>query len=175
MIFEMMLTKVYVAGSSREIDRARRVCAALRDIDVHVMSTWPEVIGKVGAANPHDATPDQLLKWTLRDLGEVGSSDILLLLLPEEQTIGAWIELGFAFALAQNCSALKIVMSGRHRPIFTEPLADVAFPLSGDDLRLLPELVTARLIELDNMAIDWIKNYQRDRVEHVVGRRIADR
>ncbi len=119
-----MITTLYLAGASAEIDRARKWAQALRDADITVLSTWVEVIGKAGAANPADATPEQLTKWTLRDEAEVKSSELLWLLLPAKgvHTVGAYIELGIARA-----SRKHIVMSGLHRPIFTPVLADASF------------------------------------------------
>jgi nucleoside 2-deoxyribosyltransferase len=125
-----MITKVYVAGSSKELARAQAVMAKLEEHDIHVMSTWPKVIGKVGAANPADATIEQLTKWTLRDLAEVEESDILALLLPamDVPTVGAWVELGYAYARNK-----PIIASGPHRPIFTPVLVSV-YCESDDDL-----------------------------------------
>lgn len=119
-----MITTLYLAGASAEIDRARKWAQALRDADITVLSTWVEVIGKAGAANPADATPEQLTKWTLRDEAEVKGSELLWLLLPAKgiHTVGAYIELGIARA-----SGKHIVTSGLHRPIFTPVLADVSF------------------------------------------------
>ncbi len=119
-----MITKVYLAGASAEIERARANAQRLRDADIHVMSTWIDVIGKGGAANPRDATPEQLTKWTLCDLEEVKAADVLWLQLPavDVHTIGAWIELGIAYS-----EGVTVLMSGIHRPIFTPVLAHKHF------------------------------------------------
>lgn len=119
-----MITKVYLAGASAEIERARFNAQRMREADIHVMSTWVDVIGKVGAANPRDATPEQLTKWTLRDLEEVKAADVLWLQLPavDVHTIGAWIELGIAYS-----EGVTVLMSGIHRPIFTPVLAHKHF------------------------------------------------
>lgn len=119
-----MITPIYLAGASAEIDRACKWAQALREADITVLSTWVEVIGKAGAANPTDATIEQLTKWTLRDEAEVKASELLWLLLPAKgvHTVGAYIELGIARATRKH-----IVMSGLHRPIFTPVLADMSF------------------------------------------------
>lgn len=119
-----MITKIYLAGASAEIERARMNAQRLRDADIHVVSTWVDVIGKVGAANPRDATVEQLTKWTIRDLEEVKESEVLWLQLPaiDIHTIGAWIELGIAYN-----EGLTVLMSGVHRPIFTPVLAHKHF------------------------------------------------
>lgn len=109
--------KVYIAGSSKEITRAERWGSELRAYDIEVVSTWPEVIRKVGKANPADATIAQYREWAKRDLDEVKRANVFWLLLPEGDTIGAWVELGHAHA-----NDKMIVMSGAHRPIFTPAL-----------------------------------------------------
>lgn len=110
--------KVYVAGASKEVNRAVRMMQRLRDGGVTVTSTWPEVIRAVGQANPKDATVEQYIEWASKSLSEVRASDALWLLIPEIDAVGAYIELGVAHALDK-----LIVASGAHRPIFTNALA----------------------------------------------------
>jgi nucleoside 2-deoxyribosyltransferase len=110
---------VYVAASSKEITRAEHWVLRLRQAGIIVVSTWIDVIKHVGQANPKDATPDEYKMWALKDLGEVDVADVLWLLLPEFETVGAYVELGFAHAKEK-----PIAMSGRHRPIFTPVLAN---------------------------------------------------
>lgn len=146
-----MITKVYLAGASAEIERARANAQRLREADIHVMSTWIDVIGKVGAANPKDATPEQLTKWTLRDLEEVEQADVLWLQLPAltVQTVGAWIELGIAYK-----AHVTVLMSGPHRPIFTPVLAHKHF-------------------ETDDEAFEWLQKRHRTMVEQNVEGHLA--
>lgn len=101
--------KVYVAGSSSELDRAARWSQALRDAGITVVSTWPEVVAKVGSANPADAPADQRRSWAYTDLVvELGAADTLWLLAPlESPGRGAYVELGVAFAARKT-----IVCSG---------------------------------------------------------------
>lgn len=101
--------KVYVAGSSSELNRATRWSQALRDAGITVVSTWPEVISRVGSANPTDAPAHQRRSWAYTDLVvELGSADWLWLLAPlETPGRGAYVELGCAFAARKN-----IVCSG---------------------------------------------------------------
>ena len=109
--------KVYVAGASKEIIRAERWVRRLQDDGIIVMSTWTQVIRAVGKANPVDATPEQYKSWVQKDLDEVAASNVLWFLLPEVDTVGAFVELGYAHA-----KGLYIVTSGQHRPIFTPGL-----------------------------------------------------
>lgn len=161
-----MITKVYLAGASAELDRAKRNAQMLRDADIHVISTWVDVIGKVGAANPADATPEQLTKWTLRDLEEVREADVLWLQLPAAgiNTIGAWIELGIAYT-----SQKMVLMSGIHRPIFTPVLADKHFNSDGEALRWLKRMHDDMIADKVKMRIscqDGIDATLRSRLRH---------
>lgn len=145
-----MITKVYLAGASKEIERARQWAEKLRDADIMLTSTWVEVIGRVGAANPATASPEQLTKWTLRDIAEVQDADLLWLLLPAigVETVAAYVELGVAYV-----SEKRIVTSGPHRPIFTPVLADESFAADVD-------------------AFDWIQKYHRHRVDEMVAKHL---
>lgn len=147
-----MITTLYLAGASAEIDRARKWAQALREADITVLSTWVEVIGKTGAANPADATPEQLTKWTLRDEAEVKGSELLWLLLPSKgiHTVGAYIELGIARATGKH-----IVTSGLHRPIFTPVLADISFAT-------------------DEEAFEYIQTGHRTKVKREIQYRLTD-
>lgn len=128
--------KVYIAGASSEIERAVKWRDKLREVGVDVVSTWPDVIKAIGVANPTDASVDEYKQWTWKDLDQVRDADVLWVLLPEANTVGAWIELGFMTCLRAMPSMLReqagiddgndrqIFMSGRHRPIFTPALAD---------------------------------------------------
>lgn len=124
-----MITSVYIAGASSEITRARAARTQLLAGGLVVASTWPDVVSKVGAANPRDASMAQLTQWALQDLAEVHDADVLWLLLPfsSHHTVGAWIELGAAYTAGK-----RIVMSGPHHPIFTPVLADTHHELDHD-------------------------------------------
>ncbi len=139
-----MITKVYVAGASKEIDRAKSVIAKLEAHDIHVVSTWPKVITSVGAPNPADATEEQFVEWTARDLAEVDEAAILALLLPAKgvETVGAYIELGWA-AKGQK----TIIMSGPHRPIFTPAMADI---YCENDDALVDAIIARHRARVDN-------------------------
>lgn len=111
--------KLYIAGASKEITRAERWKVNLEAAGITITSTWIDNIRKVGQSNPANATTEQYKQWAINQcLHEVEQADVFWLLLPECETVGAWIELGRAFTLGRH-----IVMSGRHRPIFTPALA----------------------------------------------------
>jgi len=132
-----VITKLYLAGASSELDRAKMWAQKLRDIDIMLTSTWVDVIGRVGTANPANATIEQLTAWTLRDLAEVAEANILWLLLPAlgVNTVGAYIELGYAVGQRNY-----IVMSGPHRPIFTPALANQHFEADTDAYNFISKM-----------------------------------
>lgn len=123
--------KVYVAGSSAEMERAEKQMAALRVAGIEVTSTWPEVIKKVGAANPMDASREDRAMWAATDLAEVASSDVFWLLLPNgAPSAGAFTELGYAVMLGavarqarlaevEGVPDLWIICSGTEKSIFS--------------------------------------------------------
>lgn len=111
----MTALRVYVAGSSAELDRARRVMDALRLEGVEVVSTWLASIEAAGAANEGLAA-DARQHAAETCLQEVASADVLLLLVPEGPSgIGCGVELGYAMAWRGK----TIVAAGRtERTIF---------------------------------------------------------
>jgi hypothetical protein len=140
--------KVYVAGASSEIDRAEKWMAALRAAGIEVTSTWPEVIRKVGAANPLTASREDRALWSATDLAEVSNSEALWLLLPPKgvSTSGMYVELGYGVlfgAMAQQARGLGVagtpnfwlLGSGTETSIFTA-LAD-HFPTDEEAFRAL--------------------------------------
>jgi hypothetical protein len=103
------MIRVYVAGSSLEMDRARRAVERLYEAGCLVTSTWINVIASVGSANPTDVSHERRRSWSVVDLAEVTLADVLWFLVPPTtvQTRGAWVELGHAYA-----SGKQIVCSG---------------------------------------------------------------
>jgi len=93
-----MSFSVYVAASSRDIERAELAMNKLRDAGIDVTSTWIDTIRKVGDANPQNATNEQRRSWSGADVAEVMNSDALWLLMPKSPSFGATFEFGFAFA-----------------------------------------------------------------------------
>jgi hypothetical protein len=121
---------VYVGAASSELERAKRVMKLLRDKGIRVTSTWVETITNVGDANPMSAPLIDQQKWSQQDLNEVMDAQVLLLLLPPKgiETIGAYVEYGFALALQMLSEQMiatgapvpprVIVTAGRKRSIF---------------------------------------------------------
>jgi hypothetical protein len=149
--------KVYVAGASSEIERAEKWMAALHEAGIEVTSTWPEIIRKVGAANPMDASRNDRALWSAQDLAEVSDSNVFWFLLPEgKPTAGAYTEFGYAVFMGAAASEARnagipgaplfwIIVSGKETSIFTA-LADhfVSDEEALDALKLRNQLVGRR-------------------------------
>jgi hypothetical protein len=98
--------KVYVAGSSKEIERAERVIAALRARGVEVSHDWTATIRRLGGSyTPDDAALLPELRADIED-GVFGAAFVLVLA-PSTPSIGMWVELGAAWAVS-----LPIVTAG---------------------------------------------------------------
>jgi hypothetical protein len=121
--------KIYVAAASSEMERAEKWMAALRSAGIEVVSTWPEVIRKVGSANPMGASREDRAMWASTDLAEVSSADVFWLLLGKP-TSGAWVELGYAVMLGavakqarlaeiEGVPDLWLICSGTETSIFS--------------------------------------------------------
>jgi nucleoside 2-deoxyribosyltransferase len=124
---------IYVAGatgSPEEVERCEKMMARLRAAGVEVVSDWPETIKRASGPNPMDIPREQRAMYANTDLNQVSQAQAFWILLPEETpTIGAWVELGFAlalayvaqFALAQGLLERQrwVLCSGKERSIFT--------------------------------------------------------
>lgn len=102
---EVSYTKVesiYVAASSKDIERAKHWIEHLALAGIHVTSTWIASIEKAGSANPRStADADQRsARWGYADENVrcIEQAQVLWLLVPphDKPTIGAWYEAGVA-------------------------------------------------------------------------------
>lgn len=117
---------VYLAASSREIERVRHVASLVNEHNLThpeseniILSTaWWDVISARGEANPVDAPFHERMKYAADDLQGVKGSDVLWLLYPRlgQSSVGCFWEAGYADALG-----LEIVISGpgQEHSIFT--------------------------------------------------------
>lgn len=101
--------RVYLAASAAEIHRARQCRAFLVEGGVEVLASWIENVAAVGSSNPRDATKRDRHRWSVSDLTELSSADLVWMLAPSigHETRGAWVEVGFAFGIAK-----QLVFSG---------------------------------------------------------------
>lgn len=143
--------RVYVGASSRELACATKYMAliATRSAQDHadpedrieVVSTWPENIRAVGAANPVDAPRAQRRAWARRQEEEVQRADLFWLLYPEAPIVSwadattpnrgpAPVSFGGAWELATaHARGIPTVISGdAHRETIFSALATHAIP-----------------------------------------------
>ena len=95
-----MTLRVYVAGSSGEIERVERVIAHLRLMGVTITHDWTADIRAVraaGLASDADLSDDEARKHALTDLEAVATAHAVLFLAPTTPTRGAWVEMGYAY------------------------------------------------------------------------------
>src|SRR5882672_5686661 len=95
---------IYVAaatGSAEEIARAEKWMTRLREAGVTVISDWLETIKLPGGANPMEASREYRMSRANAPLNQVSQAQAFWLLMPEDTaTVGAYVEFGFALALA---------------------------------------------------------------------------
>lgn len=91
------MKKVYVAGSSKEMPRVKRVMEMLRGAGYEITFDWVAEIERVGNANPADLS--QRKKSALSDVEGVLDADVILALHPGPGivTAGLWFELGVQY------------------------------------------------------------------------------
>lgn len=114
------MKSVYVACSSKEMDRARAAFDMVRGSPhVNLAFDWIAQIEAVGDANPPPKKNGEDIKlrrhWAQQAMGEAALADILWVLLPESETVGLWFE--FATVALANMQELqndrsRIVVSG---------------------------------------------------------------
>lgn len=97
------MSKIYVAGSSRDIKKIKEVAAQL-EADGHTIThKWWDVILERGSANPENATHAERWRWVDADLNGVRECDTFLLVWPDVYySHGAFFESGYARALGKR-------------------------------------------------------------------------
>jgi nucleoside 2-deoxyribosyltransferase len=116
--------KVYVAGSSKQLERAADAMGQIKAAGHYITHNWVRSIEEAGAANPPETTPAQRNQWALECLRGVYECDVLLLLVTNEaESFGMPFEMGFAYS--EQCHAImdqkepkRIVTSGTCDAIF---------------------------------------------------------
>ena len=90
--------RVYVAGASATLDRARSFMSAVRLAGFVVTSRWVEKIDEVGAAN-EGVPPAVANQAALDNLHDIARAHVLALLAPPKgRGYGTGVEFGFALA-----------------------------------------------------------------------------
>ncbi len=104
------MLKVYLAGASRELDRIRPFVSVLdRSGIVQLTYRWWEAVEKHGVGRDHELTRDQAAGHALNDLDGVRSCQLFWVLWPENHSVGAPLEFGFAMA-----SGIPTIVTGKN-------------------------------------------------------------
>lgn len=123
--------RIYVAGSSRQLERVKAAMAALRSLGHTITHDWVALVEEYGEANPVDAATSTMRRWAADDLAGVYNADMVWLLMPETEGFGAAVEMGYAIA-----HGVPVIVSGAHaRSVFTS----LASCYDRDDLALAEE------------------------------------
>ena len=114
-----MNRRVYVAGSRRELARARRAVARLCEHGVEVTYDWTVAPGAEASADSEPAEGEA------RDIAErciagVRAADVFWLLAPDRGGFECWVELGAVLGGRQFAPVLTVVSGDIHRSVFVQ-------------------------------------------------------
>lgn len=126
-----MSRRIYVAGSSAEMERAHWAMNRVVDAGYTLTMDWVREIREAGSTNPSGWSRKQKRAAALKALGAVEKASVVWLLVPAKPSIGAWVELGYAFPAGK-----QVVASGKHVSIF-DCLADEHFDTDEEALEAL--------------------------------------
>jgi hypothetical protein len=106
-----MSVRVYIAASSRELERVRWAQRALASVGAILTYDWvPYIDRAIASGIPETRMPTSARReQAIRDTEGVRSCDLLWWLAPTEPTRGAWFELGIA---CERASRPIIIVSG---------------------------------------------------------------
>lgn len=97
-----MIPKVYVAGSSKELERCSNWIEQLQQEGIEVTYNWvPAVTRELSGEEVY--RDFQLRSFARNDLRGVDEANLVWLLAPTtSHTRGAWVEMGYALALGRR-------------------------------------------------------------------------
>lgn len=97
--------KIYIAGSSNELDLCDSYMKRVRALGHTITVDWVEMIRLKGSANPRDASVDERRNYAYDDLAGVAEADLVWLLIPKIGGKRCWVELGAAIAQGKQVIA----------------------------------------------------------------------
>ncbi len=116
-----MTVRVYIAASSREVERVRAAQAAVAARGWELTLDWLTPMLALIADGKTDATlsEEEAADHATRDLRAIDDADAVWYLIPREPTKGAYVEFGYALG-----TGTLIVASGAPRTSIFEAMAD---------------------------------------------------
>ncbi len=166
--------KVYVAGASAELERARRAISMLELAGFEVTFDWTAPVAEHGSAHPD---PDECRAYAQTDEDAVDESHLLWLLVPHADTKGAWWEAGRARAKGKlliasgaedDLAAMIFVQLADER--FSHPIVPEQVVYSSgwtqkqrddEDSARIARVYGAAQERADERAFAWLRGYQR--------------
>jgi hypothetical protein len=136
--------KIYVAGASSERARVRVFMERSIALGCTITHDWTPVVERFGSCG-EALSHDQLRAEAMCDLRGIRDAEAVVVLAPchEAQTIGAWIELGYALGCVGN------ERTGRPNPT---PIAVVG-PVP------TPFVFLCNRLSDDNDALEWLRSW----------------
>lgn len=131
--------RVYIAGSSAELERAEAAMALARNAGLVVTYDWTTDIRRAresGHATDATLPAHEQARAARADLDGVGTCDVLWLLVPACPSVGAWFEAGNARGLGK-----RLAMSGVAPGRIWDHVADLAVWGPGADGRIIERLL----------------------------------
>jgi hypothetical protein len=164
-----VLVIVYVAGASREMARAKNVIAELRARGFEIAEDWPAQIEAHGGRANEGLDEGDRAECARAAYVGVQRCNVLFLLVPSEQSAGAWFEVGAAVGLGR-----MVIASGLdedfERSIFTT-YASRRFSRGPQEARhgsasswTYSDGRRSARYEMDARAIAWLEGYRDARV-----------
>lgn len=143
---------IYVAGSSKELARVKRVMALLREGGHRITFDWTVPVEREGA-NPRD--PKIRYEAAREDMNGIDEADAFLFLHPAPgiQTTGAWWELGYAMC-ASRLDLLLVSYETADSRAHTSPciFTELLFEGIGDDQQAVLDADIMRVLSEKDIA-----------------------
>ena len=91
--------RVYVAGSTRDVERVKGVQDAVRAFGHEITFDWTGAEGEIRTDGSWDTVPETGARIAQREIEAAGNADLTVLLFPPSGGgLGCWIEMGATLA-----------------------------------------------------------------------------
>lgn len=126
------LMRIYVAGAFGELLIIKHYIKSLKSFGHTITHDWTTNVEKNGGiANLRDASLQSLVTYANEDFDGIKKADVVWFLVPEVQTFGAWVEMGYAY--------------GIQTPVF----------VSGDWKKSIFTSIAIRRFDSHELALNW--------------------
>lgn len=135
--------KIYIAGASAEIELVESFIGRVRAAGHEITFDWTVKVREAGSASPDD--PSVRRSAADSDRRGVADSELTWIMQPENQSTGAWVELGIALGLklarprTDVLVAPMLLVSGASTRCIFSDLADFRFQTHDEALAFIVE------------------------------------